>query len=476
VAKVGFDRKVVARALVLAALLCWPMFAFGRAGLYFDTAGYLSGGEKIVEFVATKLHPPHASAPPVTTSAAPLKAAPPTEADSAATKATRSIPYSLLVYLLSGPGQTMGLLVLFQALATGFTVTLFLRAFGVSRLVHWATAALLVVASPVAWVTCFAMPDIFAGLIILAITLLAFAADRLTRAAQVALCAICALGISSHPSHIALALLLIPLAFVLSVAFGRRTGRLSRIWLVGAALAGVAAVLVTSAVGFGQLSLAPKHLPFVLARSIADGPGRWYLERHCATEHYVVCQVYQPQAVQSSNDFLFGPQSVTRRATPAQMDQIRREEMGIVIRATATYPLAQLRASLGGIGHQLMTFGVDDVWFNGKLVRTPDGILKLVWDRAPPVAARAVADVAAIATALLSLAWVLIGIRRTHADVRMAILFVLCAITINAGVCAVLSAPANRYQSRVIWLVTLAAAVVPGSAVRLLPRRPLAKQ
>jgi hypothetical protein len=475
--KVGFDRKTLCRTLILAALLCWPMLVFGRPGCFYDTAGYYSGGRKAADFVVGKLepHPPVVGwmAPAV---AAPA-AAPPAGGRDETAKQVRSIPYSVLAYLLGGSDMSMRGLIVFQALAAAFAATVFLQAFGVGRAGYWATAGLLAFATPTAWVASFAMPDIFAGLTILVTAILSFAAWRLTRPVLVTLGAIGALAISSHASHLLLALVLVPLALLCSALSSRRLRQrllVSLPWVAGPAALAVLAVLAGGYLGFKEVSLAPKRLPFVLARSIGDGPGRWYLERHCATERYAVCAIYGDAIPRTSADFLFGPHGVNRRATPAQMEQLRREEPAIVMKATLAYPSEQLAASLGGVGRQLVSFGVDDEQFNARLVDTPGGGVKMDWDRSPPAAAMAGADALAEVTAILTFTWALFGLFRSPPQTRALVVFLLAAVATNAVLCAVLSAATDRYQSRVIWLILLAAAIVPAPWKRARRAPPLA--
>ena len=70
-----------------------------------------------------------------------------------------------------------------------------------------------------------------------------------------------------------------------------------------------------SLVGFGEASVAPKRYPFALARSVADGPGLWHLEKHCDTYHYAVCEVFDdiPKGV---GEFLWEETGLRYRATP----------------------------------------------------------------------------------------------------------------------------------------------------------------
>src|SRR6185437_14168115 len=61
--------------------------------------------------------------------------------------------------------------------------------------------------------------------------------------------------------------------------------------LAGGALAlGAVAMLAVGVIGFKQWTLAPQSPPFLLARSLDDGPGKLYLREHCPQLRSVMCQ------------------------------------------------------------------------------------------------------------------------------------------------------------------------------------------
>src|SRR5262249_50807962 len=58
----------------------------------------------------------------------------------------------------------------------------------------------------------------------------------------------------------------------------------------------------------------------------------------------------------TSSEFLWGPHSLLKTASPAQVQHIKDEELAVVLAATREHPWWQLRRSLGNFVGQLLTF------------------------------------------------------------------------------------------------------------------------
>jgi hypothetical protein len=208
-------------------------------------------------------------------------------------------------------------------------------------------------------------------------------------------------------------------------------------------------------VGFSEVSLAPKRLPLVLARSIADGPARWYLQEHCATEKYVICEMF-PVIPSRLEDVLFGANGLRARATPAQMEAIRREEPIIVARAARAYPFHQAAKAAAAFGRQLLRFDLTDTTFTRQVVRAADGGISF----APAVEraqVRGIANLvtyAGISAALIYLALIVRRLRRGEGTV---LLLLAAGLVGNAAVTGILSGVAHRYQGRIIWVLPVVA-------------------
>ena len=223
--------------------------------------------------------------------------------------------------------------------------------------------------------------------------------------------------------------------------------------------------LVASTVAFEEPSTAPKRMPILLARSIGDGPGKKYLEAHCATEKYAICELYPDGFPSSAAGVLFGSTGVTRRATPEQMDRIRAEEMAILKRVMATYPLEQgWSVARNGI-RQVFRFGTADFrWADIKLVKDSGRPPKLVLSEFQRLEERPILNFFGViqyagviaAVAAIGLFAFRDGLRRGRRN-REMLAIALAGLLANAALCGGLSAPTDRYQARVIWIVPLLA-------------------
>jgi hypothetical protein len=360
------------------------------------------------------------------------------------------------------------LLTIAQALATGALMVAALGAFGglpASR----TTAALVVLAgattaAPVAY---FAVPDIFAGLLIGSMVLLTAAPSRLSAGVRLLCAGIATFAVTAHASHIPLAggLTILGLGWVAISRFSSRPlPGWTWAWVVAPLLIGGLTALSINRVAFGETSLTSKRYPFALARSINDGPGRWYLEKHCPELKYAICTLY-PHGLPRGGalEFLWGKNGVVQRASPAQLDRIRAEEPEIVLAAAREYSGHEVRRLTYNTAVQLITF--QPYPFIERLVLDDTGTPQL----APaPQPNRKVLFIIGVLTAIsaaigtLCLGWIFLRKR----PLRPVIALLYLGILGNAATCVLLAAVAHRYQARVIWLVPFFALALLGSLRR----------
>jgi hypothetical protein len=108
------------------------------------------------------------------------------------------------------------------------------------------------------------------------------------------------------------------------------------------------------------VSLAPNRVPVLLARSIEDGPGRWYLEEECAqVDRYAICELFDE--IPSSVFEMLWAEDGIRTATDEQMARIRAEETEIVLAAARRYPLQQAQALVGNTLYQAGLVGTGEL-------------------------------------------------------------------------------------------------------------------
>jgi hypothetical protein len=363
-------------------------------------------------------------------------------------------------------------IVALQCLLVAWIVWLVARSVAPRRMVvsYLLLVLFLSLLTSASWYADFIMPDILGPLACLTIYLLAFARDTLSRAERWGLYLIAVWGITAHATHFLLAAGLIVL-LILFAAFERKPF-LRRLLSLGelAAIIAVAAAAQMALHGYlyGKPTLNGERPPYLMARIVADGPGRWYLEKNCPRLQWAVCN-HLSQFTINPDDFLWAENGAYQSGSDAERAQIDKEEMPLVLATVRAYPLQQFSRSAANFRDQFMAFGLYGFDANGWMLQQIDEIMPRA--RASYLGSRQehdalpldlfteiqwwtiVASLAAIAV-LIPILW------RRHSP-RLAGLTLVVAATVvaNAGVTGVLSVVDDRYQCRVIWLVPLLAAI-----------------
>lgn len=464
---VRLDRRFLLFSLLAALLFSWPLAVFGSPSYIQDSAAYYKGGRAAVSFALAKLDGSDLAVTggqPAQQSGSP---APPPENAAKAAGGVRSITYSVAAYLLSAPGATLVLLAIAQALAAGMITVTTLGAFG-GLPARRTTAALIILAgaTTVAPVSFLVIPDIFAGLLIAAMVLLTVVPSRLSAGVRILCAGIATFAVTAHASHLPLAggMTVLGLGWL---AFSRYRNRplppWAWAWVLAPLLIGGLTILALNRVAFGETSLTAKRYPFTLARSVDDGPARWYLEKHCPELKYTICSLY-PDGLPEGGalEFLWGPDGVVKRATPTQMDRIRAEESDIVLAAAREYPGHEARTIAFNIVRQIRSFRPQP--FVDRMTLDPAGTPQLL---AAPQADKKVLPIVSSLTAIAAiigtvwLGWAFIQMRSFRPVIGLMFLGILG----NVVTCVVLSAVAGRYQARVVWLIPLFALALYGGTV-----------
>ena len=325
------------------------------------------------------------------------------------------------------------------------------------------------------------MPDVFAPVVLIALLLLGFSRDRLSRAEAVALGLLAAVGIAAHLSHLPLAAAIIALVLLLA----RRVRPVLR---AAAPLAGAVLILLaTNLWGHGRAALSPHGATFALARLQADGPAAAVIRARCPDSGWYLC-AFADRLPMESDEFLWDPASPVNRA-PDGTDRflggaLLSAEAGAIVRETLrAYPLDVAMMALRNSWTQLVIAHAGDTLVPDHLAAAvrpriaegfpprelaawdaalqprgalPAAVAPFLWPHAPVLLAGA---------ALALLAW-----RRAAraGDLRRLglVVGVLVGVTANAVAAGALSKPNPRYEARILWLLP----VVAGLA--LLPRRP----
>ncbi len=446
----------VALALLAALLLSWPMLILNVPLLFPDVLGYINQGHEVIRSALSALLGGSDSPGGYVSS-----------------RGLRSAPYAVFVYLTSHP---FGLLVpaLLQA-----SMTLLMLGALIDRETEAPPAAVATAVivcgtlTSLPWFVSFLMPDILAAVVVLFAMVLVRTFDRLGPWQRLGLCAIAAFATMSHYGHIPLATACIGAALLIVLLQRRLT------WIV--ALAGVAplalalaANVVLGLAAYDGPSIAPRRLPLLLARSIEDGPARWYLEENCATEAYAVCGLFDNGVPDNIRDVLWGEHGLTK-LSPEEMTRVRDEELIILWHAFLEYPGRQIWSLGGNSARQLVSLGTGE-FAQADVSYRANGALHLEFDGGRE---RGLLDafgwlhttVVAVATlVILALAW-LDGLKVGNRE-REVVAVLVVGLVCNAAIFGGLSAPADRYQSRIAWLVPLMAALFILERLRQSPKSP----
>jgi len=437
--------------IAFAITLLWPAAIDGSALMFFDSPGYFNQGGKAFDIGSAMLNGADGRA-------ASAQTAGKTTEDAIT---VRSVAYSVVSYIAGRSIiGTYGIALLQAALAASLIATLFSRHIAAAPIATAGVLAVMVVATSLPWFASYLMPDIFAGLVLLIAVIVVQRGQSVTRGQAALLGAVAAFAAASHYSHIPISLAIGVIALAI-LAAGRRLTAPAALVLIAPSLVAAAFNVTVSAVVFKEPSATPQRLPFLLARSIADGPAKWHLQKNCATERYAICELFI-DFPDDLNQFLFGPTGIMQRASAEQMRRIRDEEQTIVLRALADYPAQQIWSFSRNAVLQTVLFGTGDFhWSDIRIEQDPVRLTITSYDESVP---RPILDafealqyvIVASSVALILFFGLRDGLRRGWKN-RELLLVVAAGLAINAVICGGLSAPADRYQGRMIWLLPLLA-------------------
>jgi hypothetical protein len=403
----------------------------------------------------------------------------------------RPIFYSLFLLALHLTLTTWPAIVA-QALLASTTLHLLRRTLLPAVSAWWLVplAAALAFATALPWLATQLMPDLFTGLLVLTLGLLAFASTSLSRGERIWLTGFAACMIATHQSHLLLAVLLLPSLLALRWWLGPGTpgsslGREAALLLAAPALACVALIGV-NLIANHRASVAPFSNVFALARMIFDGPGMRVLQRDCPRMHWRLCP-YLDQFPANADLFLWQPDSPLIRAGGAKL--VSTEADAIMARALAAEPGTELRAVLGNAAQQLALFATGDGLEPWPQTVTPWIVRDFPrFEAATYLAARQTNGeqllpawlgtlhrvVALLGVALCAVLLPVTLHRRQRVGGVLAL--VLLVLPVNALITGGLSGPHDRYQSRVMWLPPLLAALaIAGLENPVLARRGAAR-
>lgn len=383
----------------------------------------------------------------------------------------RTMPYTL-VAALGRLADTLWVVPLVQALAVAWVLFEALRVLSPddARRALVPVTGFLCVFTALPWITDQVMADVFAGVAVLAITLLAFGDDRLTWARRIVLTLLVAVGTAVHTSHVAIIGGLVAALGLARFVLRRRVPgfRPALLLPLVAVGSGVAMVLAVHWVTVGRPFVTQPNSILMLARLVQDGIAKRYLDDVCpgAAPPLRLCQ-YRDRLPPTANDFLWGDTPFDDLGGWQTMESEARQIVGETLRR---YPVLHVKAAFALTLEQL------------TMMATGDGLVNMEWhlrqtifrrypqeyddfmqaEQQHGIPFRLINAVHVPALALSTFATVLLLIhwwRRGQWRQAGLALVVLLSLLGNAFVCGALSNPNHRYQSRLAWLTVLVVAI-----------------
>jgi hypothetical protein len=329
------------------------------------------------------------------------------------------------------------------------------------------------------------MPDIWAGIMILALALLWTCGHQLSIGSKLAILAILAFSVLAHSSHF---LLLATITTVFAVLWLLKPDRnepwLRKMVIPMAALAigviGMVAWGLAVTVGYGAKLM---HRPFLTAHLTDMGPGTKYLQESCPESGFALCD-YKDKLPMYWSEFLFDPSPETGvfGAAPVEVQlAIAEEQTAFVLQTLAAEPVSTVSGLIKDGLTQLWTLSMVKIAVSKERA---DHVVQSFIQRAPPDLVAGLKETKAYnapqlirsierhneilvaLSALVLAAWLILrfgpGNREDPQTAAMGklVAILITGIVLNALICGILASPLGRFQTRVIWLLPLIASLV----------------
>jgi hypothetical protein len=390
---------------------------------------------------------------------------------------SRSVPYGLL--LVAGQRPNFWPVLIVQSALTIWVVALTLRAhrLGGRPFTMLAIIAALCLLTTLPWLTAILLTDIFAGTGVLALYLLLLRDESLNRNERTGLVLLVACSAASHSATLAVLVLLVVAAGVVSFVGLRH---ISRARFMLGALALTLAVIFVYAADFlvtGKLVWTPGGPALSFGRMLQDGIVKTYLDDHCPDQSLRLC-AYKNVLPKDADDFFWG-ESVFDKL--GRFEGMNEEMRRIALASLADYPLLQIKSALSETGTQLLR------------LKTGAGVVKWIWNTYESIKAHAPSAVPAmkaarqqrtgisfneinrvqVPLALVAMAALpfiaLLTLRRSNlADLGELAAAGTLAILANAIVFGTLATAHNRYGARMAWIAMIVVLIL---LARILDRR-----
>jgi hypothetical protein len=375
---------------------------------------------------------------------------------------SRSTVFGL--YLHFGEGSSFWINLGIQALATLWIVQLTLRVCGIFG--PWRLAAIslaLVLTTALPWLASTLLTDIFTGLSVLALFILAVHGQRISAIEKCSLFAFTAFAAATHSATLAV---LLGLCCAGWIARPFLRGRIAVAGLLQGSLtlgAGAVMLLAANFALSGQLAWTPGGYGVAFGRMLQDGIVKKYLDDHCPQQKLKLCP-YRNELPATADKFLWGNSMFN---TLGRFQGLN-DEMGLIVRQSlAEYPLRQAGAAIVATAQQLVHVGTGEgtnVWIGhtyGIIERyLPAQVkpMRAAYQQHHDIDFAAINRLhvpVALASMLAVVAILAIAIwRRRLDDLTLLAATVTLALLGNAFVCGVISGPHDRYGARLAWVAS----------------------
>jgi hypothetical protein len=392
----------------------------------------------------------------------------------------RSAAYGVLLWVTAPTWWTPT--VILQAAVTTWIVDRALKVFGFGRSAWLLLAVVVALAATtrVAFLVSEVIPDAWAAPAVLALHLLAWHADRLSRFDRTAMISIIAFAGASHMATLGL---IAGLSTVHTLAWlVCRAVPVTRADITlanAAAWSGIVLLLVVDLVVAGRFGLTPGGDVIVFGRLVASGHVGKALAEECPRTAWRLCAFKDDMPIYSE-DFLYDADSPLLKIGGWDDRGARQEMASIIVHSILAHPLEHLTSAISLASEQFVTVGTSDSmdplkagytrwtidhyapWLLGSYDAARQQQGKVDLDRwsgwiASPLS---IAGTFALPLAALFL-W-----RRGHRREAMLPAMLFLALVGNAFICGAISGPYNRYQARLAWLAPLAVGVALAAAHR----------
>ena len=331
-----------------------------------------------------------------------------------------------------------------------------------SPLRHLLTCLVLGLVSTAPWFASFLMPDIFAGMVAIALFLLAFM-NGLKGWMKGWLVLVASLAIAVHLSH-----LIIAAACLCVVLLFRPTRFLLALMPM---LLALLMLMATSYVAFNVWSVSPHGSVFMLARLSADGHTQPVLDKYCATKSWYLCQ-WSDRLPFDSDVFLWDGKGVVW-SHPGGPIGLAPEATEIVRMIVTERPVQVFRSSVVNSIEQMRLIKLGDTLHADYLDVTVDKMLQAYFPEAEVQRFRealqtrhslvgegflvrlGVYNKVLQAAVLFALTISLYLMARSPKQAGPLVVMVFAAFVANAIATGALSKPQDRYQARISWLLFL---------------------